>query len=167
VKHAPAGDRIRADTAEIRTAGERETAAGAHLLEAAGLPVLGWHDPAVERLVLVEEGSVRGTVAIERRGDEWLVRSLSVAPALRGRGFGRALLAFAVDRVSRAGAARLFALTTTIAPWLERVGFVETTRDAVPLPLQASDELRGACPASARVFVLDLTAVDSARGVVR
>jgi amino-acid N-acetyltransferase len=156
VSRATARDGSRAERADIRPAGERETAAGAQLLEADGLPVEGWHDPAVERLVLVEEGSVRGTVAIERRGDGWLVRSLSVAPALRGRGFGRALLTFAVDRASRTGARRLFALTTTIAPWLERVGFVETTRDAVPLALQASDELRGACPASARVFVLDL-----------
>jgi arsenite methyltransferase len=133
------------------------TDAGEALLSAAGLPTAGWRSGATERLALVEGGVLLGIVAIERHGGEALLRSLAVAPAARGRGVGGALLASAVRAARRDGAQRVYALTTTIPAWLARRGFGEVARERVPAALHASAELQGACPDTARVFVLDVT----------
>jgi arsenite methyltransferase len=147
---------IIARKAVIERADEAARRTGAELLSAARLPLEGWFDEATDAFVAREGGSVVGTVAIERRSGERLLRSLTVSEALRGRGFGRALLAFAVRLTEREGGGRVYALTTTIAPWLERLGFTAITRADLPAALHASDELRGACPASAQVFALDV-----------
>lgn len=50
------------------------------------------------------------------------------------------------------GIVELFLLTETAEGWFPRLGYVATTRDAVPTALTASPELAGACPQSAAVL---------------
>ncbi len=62
----------------------------------------------------------------------------------------RALLAGA----QAGGAQELVLLTTTADAWFPRFGFERMSRDAAPASLRASEEFRGACPASAVVMRL-------------
>lgn len=85
-----------------------------------------------------------------------MLRSLAVAPEERGRGFGGALLEHLFKTLREEGVVTAYGLTTTIAGWLERSGFEEVARGKLPAALSASEQLRGACPASARAFKKDL-----------
>jgi arsenite methyltransferase len=147
---------VRAEKADVHEATADEARHARALLERVGLPVDGWDDPRTRRWVLVHDARVQGAIGVEEHGGEALVRSLAVEPTLRGRGFGGALLAVATRDAARRGSAWLYGLTLTIPDWLTRLGFVEIERDRLPADLFASAELRGACPASARVFALDL-----------
>ena len=52
------------------------------------------------------------------------------------------------------GAHDLVLLTSTADGWFPRFGFERISRDAAPASLHASEEFRGACPASAVVMRL-------------
>jgi predicted O-methyltransferase YrrM/GNAT superfamily N-acetyltransferase len=125
------------------------------LLAAAGLPIDGWDAPTTRRWGAVAAGRVAGVVALEAHGDAGLLRSWVVAPDARGAGLGGALLAHALREARAMGLVSVAALTTTVPERLASAGFRETTRDALPAAVQASPELRGACPDGARVFVLE------------
>ena len=125
------------------------------LLAAAGLPIDGWDAPSTRRWGAVAAGRLAGVVALEAHGDAGLLRSWAVAPDARGAGLGGALLARALREARALGLGSVAALTTTVPDRLAAAGFRETTRDALATALQASPELRGACPDSARVFVLE------------
>jgi N-acetylglutamate synthase-like GNAT family acetyltransferase len=90
-----------------------------------------------------------GCVALERYGEEALLRSLAVAPRFQGSGLGKRLHAAAVAEARRAGARTLWLLTTTAAPFFQRAGFERVDRAAAPVALAASPEFRSLCPASA------------------
>jgi len=125
------------------------------LLAAAGLPIDGWDAPSTRRWGAVAAGRLAGVVALEAHGAAGLLRSWAVAPDARGAGVGGALLAHALREARAMGLGVVAAITTTVPDRLAAAGFRETTRDALPAALQASPELRGACPDSARVFVLE------------
>jgi amino-acid N-acetyltransferase len=101
-------------------------------------------------------GELQGAVGLERHGRSALLRSRVVHPDARGAGAGAALLQHAVIEATRSGAVRVAALTTTIASWLEREGWMRVARNQLPAELASSQELQGACPASAVAFVLEL-----------
>lgn len=123
-----------------------------HLLEQAGLPLAGTEDPATELYAALDGRRLCGLVGIEVRPPSALLRSLVVAPELRGRGLGQALLAFAEGAARERGLTTAFGLTTTIPELLERAGYSELPQRDLPAELRASAELQGACPASARAF---------------
>jgi amino-acid N-acetyltransferase len=52
-------------------------------------------------------------------------------------------------RARALGLRELYLLTTTAAGYFPRFGFETVGREALPPVLSASEELRGACPASA------------------
>ncbi len=105
------------------------------------------------RLWLLEtDGTLAGVGGFERYGDLALLRSLAVTPEGRGRGLGGVLLHHLSKTLQADGVVTVYGLTTTVPEWLLRLGFRETTRDELPVSLSSSKQLRGACPASARVF---------------
>lgn len=124
------------------------------LLTACGLPTEGLKETRL--FVLEIDGRLGGTVGYEARGPYALLRSLAVEPLLRGRGYGRRLLRFAIEEVTALGFRAAYGLTTTIPDWLHRLGFIEVPRERLPAELIESAELRGACCANARAFVLRL-----------
>lgn len=126
------------------------------LLADAGLPLDGLDDHVDRLWVWDDGGHVAGAIAFERYGTDGLLRSLVVDPAQRGTGLGRALLHAGLDAMRRDGVRHAYGLTTTIPDWLARLGWTELPRSALPAGLDASMELQGACPASARAFRLDL-----------
>jgi amino-acid N-acetyltransferase len=138
----------------LRPARPEDLAAVRALLAEAKLPLEGFGQAAV--WVATVRGDVAGAVAFERHANLGLLRSLVVAPKHRGAGVGRRLLVRAVRAMQAAGLSDAYALTTTIAPWLAREGWAERPRKELPAALSASEELKGACPASAQAFHLAL-----------
>lgn len=135
----------------VRDATPADLPAARALITAAGLPLDGLADAAV---VLVADAG--GTVALERHGSGpgtvFLLRSATVEASWRGRGVGAALAAVALRRAD-AAATPVALLTETADDWFARFGFTPVERSSLPAALEASAELRGACPASARAML--------------
>lgn len=137
------------------------------LLRDASLPTAGVPDDLAAFLVaeLTDGAGTRrlvGAVGLELYGGAALLRSAVVDPALRGARIGEALVHAVLDFAKAQGVVDLVLLTTTAQDWFPRFGFVRIARDEVPAALHASEELRGACPASAIVMRRRLDAAPSA-----
>lgn len=94
-------------------------------------------------------GDLIGIAGLEVHGDAGLLRSVAVAPAHRHAGLARALVARVVEDAKARRLGALYLLTETAAPYFARLGFERLARSAAPKALLASEEFRGACPASA------------------
>ncbi len=82
--------------------------------------------------VLLDEGRIVGILVLIPEKHEMLLDNVAVLPESQGRGYGRALIAFAEDAARARGlhAIRLYtneAMTENIA-FYRRLGFVETHR---------------------------------------
>lgn len=84
-------------------------------------------------LVAEEDGTVVGCCALEIIWSDLAeLKSLAVAPAHKGRGFGRALVEAAVEQARALGAPRIFALT--LEPrFFERLGFDVVPKEDLPM----------------------------------
>ena len=137
----------------IREATPADMPAVRALLTASGLPTVGTDS---SRLFILKVGHILGVVGFEDYAPYALLRSLAVVPEVRARGYGRTLLNFVLRQTEAERVHAVYGLTTTIPGWLLRTGFSEVARSGLPAALHASEELRGACSASARVFVKTL-----------
>ncbi|MCE9572965.1 MAG: GNAT family N-acetyltransferase [Deltaproteobacteria bacterium] len=127
------------------------------LVAAADLPIDGIAAQFPAGYVVVRDGGAITAVAgLERFGDAALLRSVAVAPGVRTRGLGRAVVADRIAAARRAGLPAVHLLTTTAAAYFARLGFARIERAALPAAVAASPELTGACPASAATFELVL-----------
>lgn len=142
-------------TLAVRQAGAAEIAA---LLATSGLPVDDLEEPGRRffRFAGAEDALI-GCVGVEAAGETVLLRSLAVAPERRGEGWGRRILAWAMDRMAAEGHTQAYALTTTIAPLLVRWGWTPVERAEAPPGIRASRQFTGLCPASAALLRIPLT----------
>ncbi|NTX10539.1 GNAT family N-acetyltransferase [Myxococcus sp. CA056] len=122
------------------------------LLTSAGLPLQGVarHLPAF--LVAEHEGAIVGAAGLEVYATGALLRSVVIAPARKGQGLGAKLIHRLVQKAEAEGIGTVFLLTTTAEDYFPRFGFTRIERANLPPEFQASEELRGACPASAVVM---------------
>ena len=120
------------------------------------LPVSGAREHLDGFLVSSEGLAVRGCAAIERYGDVGLLRSVAVTGDAAGKGLGTELVKGCVERARQLGLRDLYLLTTSAAGFFPRFGFESIPRESLPPALGASEELRGACPASAVAMRLTL-----------
>ena len=142
--------RVEAVKPLIRAATEGDSVAVRELLDMSGLPLAGLEHTHL--WVSEANQAVTGVVGCERYGTFALLRSLAVVPEYRGRGLGEALLHYILTQLKTDGVTDAYGLTTTVPDRLLRLGFEETTRAALPGDLARSEQLQGACPASARAF---------------
>ena len=133
----------------VRPAHQEDFSAVAKLLENADLPLAGVREHWDRFLVAEASGRVMGAVGVEIYGSCALLRSLVVDERFRNRGIGKALVANLRPLIRAAGVGGLFLLTTTAADYFTHLGFERIPREQLPESLSASEELRGACPASA------------------
>jgi len=144
------------DVVEIRRAKAEDIDKVAELLSAAKLPLAGVSE-CIERFFVAEaSGTIVGSVGIEKHGNYGLLRSAAVSEALRGRGVGRRLVDEAIDDARDEGIRALYLLTTTAQDYFPEFGFERIDRELVPVELNASPELQGACPSSATVMRMGL-----------
>lgn len=144
----------RDDRATIRAAHWQDAVAVRALLAHAKLPLDGVPDDLAHFLVAESDGTVVGVIGLEPYGDAALLRSAVVAPAVRGTGLGVRLVHALLEAARASGARELVLLTTTAEDWFPRFGFERITRESAPASMHASEEFRGACPASAVVMRL-------------
>jgi amino-acid N-acetyltransferase len=120
------------------------------------LPVEGVAD-AVNDFIVAEVGDkLIGVIGLELYGRSGLLRSAVVSTARRGQGIGRALAGELLSKARSGNLESLYLLTTTAEAYFESFGFVVVDRSSVPAELNASAELRGACPDTATVMRLSL-----------
>lgn len=94
-------------------------------------------------------GTLVGYGGFERDGSDVLLRSILVKPALRGRGAGRNIALLLMSRAFDEGARRAWLLTTSAAPFFEKLGFKATAREEAPDAIRETPQAVSLCPASA------------------
>lgn len=119
------------------------------LLEASRLPVAGIREHLGSALVAREHGKLVGCAAVEIYGSAALLRSVAVSEERRGEGLGQRLTEAALDLARERGVRDIYLLTTTAGHFFPRFGFTAIPRTELDPALAQSEELRGACPASA------------------
>ena len=135
-----------------RPATAADLPAAADFLTACGLPA---QDLTVEvlagfKLAFAADGRLVGLIGLEAFGDTGLLRSLAVAPELRGQGLGEQLLERCEAEARRAGLSALYLLTTTAADYFRRRAYDDVPRETVPAAIAAHAQFRNLCPSSAR-----------------
>lgn len=129
----------------IRPAEEPDRDAIAALLRASGLPDdMGWF-PA-HAVVHDDRAAVAG---YEIHGDSGLLRSVAVAPGMRGRGRASALVSAVLKRLADQGVRDAYLLTETAAGYFPRFGFAPIARDGAPAVIKASPQFSALCAVSA------------------
>ncbi|MDP9179368.1 MAG: arsenic resistance N-acetyltransferase ArsN2 [Gemmatimonadota bacterium] len=140
----------------VRAATAKDLAAVEDLLRQSDLPLDGVSESLASFVVAEREGKIVGVAGLEECGDYGLLRSAAVTPEWRGRGLGRTLVERVIANAESSGLRALYLLTTTAEKYFPTFGFRETTRDGVPLAVQATAEFTDACPSSATVMKLAL-----------
>lgn len=138
--------------ASLRAAQPSDLPGIQQLLTASDLPLTGVAETLSGFVVAESDGAIVGTAALEACCDNALLRSVAVAPEWRSRGLGRALVNRVIAEAEARGIRALYLLTMTAEQYFPSFGFQPVTRDRVPADVQATDEFRSACPASAVVM---------------
>ncbi len=97
-----------------------------------------------------EQGDIMGVGGLEVYRPYALLRSVVTLPTYRGQQVGTKLVAaleqYAQEKMQLS---TFYLLTTTAAPFFEKLGYLQMERSAVPTSVQQSEEFRTLCPASA------------------
>jgi amino-acid N-acetyltransferase len=99
------------------------------LLAAEWLPPMAIAEFLPSFWVLESDGRVMGCAGIEIYGDSSVLRSVVVAPELRGTGEGDRLVRTALDYAHEHGAKRVYLFTMHARPFFARHGFAPVTID--------------------------------------
>lgn len=119
------------------------------LLEDNALPTSDIGSSRPEFVVAYEGKDLIGAGALERFGGVALLRSVVVAAPRRGTGLGQRIVRELERQARASGIEELVLLTQTAAPFFERNGYRIVERASVNQAVQASEEFRSLCPASA------------------
>ncbi len=139
-----------------RIATEADWPAIERLLSESGLPLDGARDHLHGFVVVERDGEIGGCGALERYGSKALLRSVVVAPRLRGTRVGETIVRDLLDTARAQRIDTVVLLTTTAAEWFPRFGFQPIPRQSVPPELTQSLEFRGACPETAIVMSVNM-----------
>ncbi|WP_420023800.1 arsenic resistance N-acetyltransferase ArsN2 [Cereibacter azotoformans] len=119
-------------------------------LTAAGLPTDDLTEPGRGFFAYRSGDRPAGFGGIERHGAHALLRSIVVPEGRRGEGLGGAILAHLMTEAT--GAAAVWLLTTTAAPFFARHGFRTVPRGNAPAEILATRQAAAICPASATLM---------------
>ncbi|MGP2492604.1 arsenic resistance N-acetyltransferase ArsN2 [Mesorhizobium sp. PUT5] len=95
------------------------------------------------------DGATVAYGGLELLGEHVLLRSVAVLPAFRGKGIGRNIVPLLLYRAYREGARTAWLLTSSAAPFFEKIGFKVVGRQAAPAAVLAIRQAASLCPASA------------------
>ena len=145
----------------IRPAAKQDWPAIKRMLLAEGLPLDGAKEHLAHFLVGEQGGQLACAGGLEVYGDVALLRSVVVAPEVRGKGLAKHLLADLAALAASLGISRLYLLTTSAESYFSGLGFRRVARSRIPGQLQQSREFQGACPASACAMALRIQPTSS------
>src|SRR5512139_3701066 len=108
----------------LRAARAGDLDAVTELMGACGLPAAGVADQFGERYVIAEkDGRIVGAAGLELHGGHGLLRSVAVAPPMRGSGLGADLVRERLEWASERGIDSVYLLTETAERYFARHGF--------------------------------------------
>lgn len=125
------------------------------LLEVAKLPTAGVKENIQNFKLEFDHQTLLGCAGLEIHGQTALLRSVVVNATERNQGIGARLVRSILEHARTQRLLRIFLLTETAEHYFPRFGFKQVSRAEIPESLQASAELRGACPDSAVVMMLE------------
>jgi len=99
--------------------------------------------------VAESEAVIVGSCGLETYSDDGLLRTVVVAPELRGRGVGSRLVDVAIAGAREQGLRAVYLLTTTARGFFAARGFEVVLRDAAPPGIRDSWEFAAGCPGTA------------------
>jgi amino-acid N-acetyltransferase len=136
----------------IRAARHDDLPAIRALLDVAGLAEgdIGAHVATL--LVAEQQGMVVGAGAIEPLGTACLLRSIVVAPAWRGRGWGERMTRRLLGFAHSIGIGEAYLLTTGAGAFFTRQGFVEVRREDAPALVRRTRQFSELCPSTAMLM---------------
>jgi amino-acid N-acetyltransferase len=142
---------------QIRTATVRDAGDIGSLLERNGLPTRDLVASRPEFIVACVGARIIGAGALERFGATALLRSIVVAFEARSAGLGGRIVRELERRARAAGVLEVILLTETAESFFQRQNYHTIGRNCVPAAVQASEEFRSLCPASALCMSKELT----------
>lgn len=148
----------RLSSVTIRPATDDDLAAIETLLTSSDLPIVGVKETLCGFLVAEADDRVVGVVGMEQCGNYGVLRSTAVAADWRGHRVARQLVERIIAEAEARGIRALYLLTTTAEHYFPSFGFQVTARDSVPEEIRSTVEFQGACPASATVMCLSISA---------
>lgn len=122
-------------------------------LRAAALPLDDLTEPG--RTVFAyrtSAGQLIGYGGYEVLGEHALLRSIVVLPEWRAKALGRNLVALLQRRAFDGGARRAWVITSSAAPFFEKVGFKPVSRGDAPAIVLATRQASSLCPADAALL---------------
>ncbi len=126
------------------------------LLEANDLPADDCAEQAENFYGIVEQDRLIAAGGLQPAGEYYLLRSLVVDEACRGRGLARAISEFLLSKAEDAGSPAVYLLTETAAEYFTRLGFEPTARERVPEAVSRTRQFTSLCPDEARCLVIRL-----------
>ena len=127
-------------------------------LAGAGLPVDDLTDAGRSFYRFSRGGQTVGFGGLELYGETALLRSIVVLSHQRGFGFGHAITLSLLDQAHKKGAAAVYVLTETAAPFFQSLGFLPIARDEAPSAILTTRQAASLCPASATLMIRSLPA---------
>ncbi len=103
-------------------------------------------------------GEVTGVAGLEVYGSQGLLRSVAVVKSLHNQGYGTLLAKHVIGEAKKIGVQDIFLLTTSAAAFFEKFGFKKESRESVIGGITGSIEFRSACPKTAALMHLRLSA---------
>jgi len=126
------------------------------LLMESRLPTNGAREHLDTFLVASNEDRLAACGGLELYGDAALLRSVAVSSPHRSKGLGRELVHALLTQASSRNVHHLVLLTDTAEAFFLHLGFETVDRSQFPAAVMASEQFRGACPASATAMRLAL-----------
>ena len=136
---------------KLRAANAMDRSAMASLLSTAKLAALdSVAQFGPQYVVAVYASSILvGVAGLEIYGSDALLRSVAVAPSLRGQGLGQRLTQDRMKWAAEHGIKQLYLLTMDARGYWERFGFEVINRSDAPPGVQGSTQWAGGCSATA------------------
>ncbi len=142
---------------EIREATDQDTRSIRELLCEVKLPVESIDSGVTTYFVGIQDNSLVSVAGFEFYGDDALLRSVAVLPALQKKGLGDQQADWMVHEAKRRSIKRIVLLTETAEQFFAKKGFKRVDRRSIDNEaMKKSSEFAFACPASAVCMVLFL-----------
>ncbi len=122
------------------------------LLQAQKLPAQDLPATLENFIVAKENGKLIGSVGLQIYKPFALLRSLALESGHQNKGLGKILYKAAHKLALDSQVQELFLITTTAAPFFERLGFSQIERHTVPAAIGATAQFSSICPASGIVM---------------
>lgn len=133
---------LAAARSQVRPAEPSDMAAIRACLEASDLTLAGVGSTDLRLFVLqTRAGQTAGVTGYEIAGSHALVRSVAVAPAMRGHGLGGLLAELAFDHATGSGAHQLWLFARRTGAFWQRLGFRLTPTDELVTVLRHTQQV--------------------------